>query len=229
MVKDILIERFIVLHIDLMNLLLSIEVDNCKRIEFQQFNNIRSKILIISRYCDISEDYMILLEKIESIFWKKAKEDDYIELVDDLSTAFDLFITENYKMNKFVQEHIFESIKLITEYLNTIEFDIENENKYNALLDELSIQSIAIPGEIFAKIKEFVEENIAKYVFNGIDYNIADDDAEILSDGSIHIKSEKALEQLFMGYVIQIEDIKQEFGEFIESTIKPLLIEKGVA
>lgn len=124
-------------------------------------------------------------------------------------------------MNTFAKEQLFVCLEKIKEYLSTIEFDIENEDRYNALLEDIRFHSIGIPSYIYSFIESFVVENMGKYINFGYIHNFTDDEVEILSDGSINVNGKEALDQLFMGYLQEVEELKMRFDKFVESNIKP--------
>lgn len=68
-------------------------------------------------------------------------------------------------MNTFSKERIFACCKFISEYLQTIEFNIQDEELFSKLLDDLKLEG-----------------------FGNIDFS--EDEAEKLEDGSIHLKND---------------------------------------
>lgn len=229
LINEILMERFIVLHIELINTLLSIRLDNYKKKEFRKFDNIKSKIFIVSRYLEISDEYIGLLERLEAAFYLKTDDDTYLTLVDKLSNEFYEIIKtkgEIESMNTFSKERIFACCKIISEYLQTIEFNIQDEELFSKLLDGLKLESIGIPVEVYSKIEAFVEDSIGKNVLEGFgNIDFSEDEAEKLEDGSIHLKNDCAISKLFINYIQGIEKIKDDFEAFMEKELRPYLSE----
>ena len=103
---------------------------------------------------------------------------------------------------QFLIEKTFDLVKLIKSHITSI--DIDDEETFYQLKQQLDILSCAIPESILDKIDPFVDERLQPLALTP----------------TALFGEEPTLED-FLNYVISIED---EFQEIIDSTIRPFIL-----
>lgn len=131
--------------------------------------------------------------------------------------------TETY--SDFVKENILNAYKMLIDYIAS--GNVEDEDEYCKLRDELSKLQIAIPEEIFEKIERCVDVFLDPIVYDFENFFAelyTEDFGYFDEDNVFHMKSEAAIREQAELYDERIWDIQCQIEEFGMEVLYPILV-----
>lgn len=152
----------------------------------------------------------------------------------DLKSLLAMDITENIcdeeeitneKYSDFVKENILKAYKMLIDYIASD--DVEDEEEYCNLRDELSKLQIAIPEEIFEKIEKCVDDFLDPIIYDYENFFAelyTEDFGYFDEDHVFHMKSEAAIRAQAELYHERIWDIQCQIKEFGMKELYPILV-----
>lgn len=137
-------------------------------------------------------------------------------------------VVEETEVNKsyssFVKEKIYTCYKLMAEYLTSD--DVEDENAYCDMRNEIIKMKVCIPKEIFDKITKFAEDHLEPIIYDRDNF-FADMYTEEFGymdeNHCFHIKDEDAIHKQAGIYYTKLFDLTDQLEEFGMKEIYPIL------
>lgn len=131
-----------------------------------------------------------------------------------------------YKLSDFTKSRIMLCYELIVEYLN--DDDKEYEECFTKMANKVRSQKIAMPEEIYNKIENFIDQNIAPFIYEDTDAKftsrlIEGEEFKIEEDGSLHLLTEKATKEVIRSYLELVLEMHSKTEEFGIQELQPLL------
>lgn len=146
-----------------------------------------------------------------------------------LTKSVEADVTEEVVMagtySNFVKENIKKAYELIADYLMSEE--VEDENAYCEMLAEVEKLEIAIPKEIYVKIKNFIDMYVDQIIYDTDEF-FADMHTEEFGywddEHCFHLKNEDATLKFCCMFMEKLLDIRNKLQEFAMKELYPILV-----
>lgn len=122
------------------------------------------------------------------------------------------------------KQAIFKIYELMKYYLHDDE--MEDEECFSRMWCEVEKQRILIPIELFSKVSEFVDNYIAPIVYEPKTIYAScytDEIGFVNDDGNWEVKSEEALKQMAMNFMLKNIEIEEALDDFAMRELQPFL------
>ena len=128
-------------------------------------------------------------------------------------------------LSDYNKEAIHKCYILMKTYLH--DDDVEDEDCFSKMYEEVEKNRIAIPAEIYIQIKECIDELLAPIVYEHDDvfYRCYTDDlGHVGDDGSFHINDEEALKKTIMYHMMTLVEIEEKVDQFAMEHLYPVMV-----
>lgn len=102
--------------------------------------------------------------------------------------------------------------RLILDYIE--DDNVESEDCFCQMVAEVRKQKIAIPSDLYRQIEEFIDTNIAPFVYEYSGPEYTEDEARY-ENGTLHLLTEEATHKAmahFLDTLCEMTDKTEEFG-----------------
>lgn len=120
---------------------------------------------------------------------------------------------------------IFKIYELMKDYLHSD--DVDDEDCFSHMWSEVEKHSILVPDELYTKISDFMDNNLAPIIYEREKTYAAcytDEIGHYNDKGIWEVESEEALKKMCMNFMLKNIEIENALDEFAQKELKPYLI-----
>ena len=129
------------------------------------------------------------------------------------------------RLTDFNKNAILRCYELMKDYLH--DDAMEDEECFSQMFAEIEKQRIAIPGEVYEKIGQFIDENLAPIVYEREEtYSecYSEDIGFYNEEGIWEVRDEESMKRMCMAFIMRTMEIEQELDKFAMDELHPLLV-----
>lgn len=131
----------------------------------------------------------------------------------------------NANMTDFNKNAIYDCYELMKNYLH--DHEMESEECFSQMWAEVEKYKIAIPEELYKKISDFIDENLAPIVYEYEEtYKEChtEDIGSFNEEGVFVIKDEEGTKKMMMAFMLKNIEIENKLDEFAREYLQPYLV-----
>lgn len=114
--------------------------------------------------------------------------------------------------NEFTKRSLFSVNRILKQYLHN--GDIEDEDCYCDMISEVELERPAIPDPLFKEIENFIQTNIAPYIYGAENEPVEDEEG---------YQTDEAVKQLLANYFKVIMDIEAKWDAYASEKLYPII------
>ena len=129
------------------------------------------------------------------------------------------------RLTDFNKNAILRCYELMKDYLH--DDQMEHEECFSQMFTEIEKQRIAIPGEVYEKICQFIDETLAPIVYEREETYpecYSDDIGFYNEEGIWEVRDEESLKRMCMAFIMRTMEIEQALDKFAMDELHPLLV-----
>ncbi len=128
------------------------------------------------------------------------------------------------KLGDFEKKMVMDCYEAMLDHVS--DMNIEDEDSFCSVLHLLEKRRMVIPEALYKKMVDFFEETFGKYIYDEPLPlpEFTEDEAEVLENGTIHIKTEAAMVRQLAFYMEQLSKFEREIQNFGNKELKPYLV-----
>lgn len=153
------------------------------------------------------------------------KEETITQNENSTETTEEETIMQKNNVTDFNKERIFHCYNVMKNYLQ--DDDVESEECFNCMYDEIEKCKVAIPTAVFEKISNFIDEKLAPIVYES-EKTFAEcytDEIGYYNDENIwQTRDEEATRKMCMAFIVKLAEIEQELDNFAMNELSPVLV-----
>lgn len=128
-------------------------------------------------------------------------------------------------ISDFNKKLIYDCYKEMKDYLHSD--DVESEDRFCEMYNNISKCEIAVPAELFKKIDQFVDDNLAPIVYDRKETFkscYTEDIGSFNEDGVFCTRDEESTHKLCMNFMLVLFNIEQKVEDFAKTDLSPYLL-----
>lgn len=129
------------------------------------------------------------------------------------------------RLTDFNKNAILRCYELMKDYLH--DDAMEDEECFSQMFAEIEKQRIAIPREVYEKIGQFIDENLAPIVYEREEtYSecYSEDIGFYNEEGIWEVRDEESMKRMCMAFIMRTMEIEQALDKFAMDELHPLLV-----